>query len=118
MDYWNVTGVVDSCIWLFIGLLVFGYIIYHNVRLQRITNKVIDMIDQSKDYCNSLVEEAKSAGKETKQRLIIELENEINRFSKIKKDKNFPQQGPRIDRHIREIRSCIALIKDYEKIEE
>ena len=48
---------------------------------------------------------------------IIELENETNRFSKIKKDKNFPQQGPRIDRHIREIRSCIALIKDYEKIE-
>ena len=52
MDYWNVTGVVDSCVWLFIGLLVFGYIIYHNVRLQRITNKVIEMIDQSKDYCN------------------------------------------------------------------
>ncbi|MGN1398793.1 MAG: hypothetical protein ACI4WG_02180 [Erysipelotrichaceae bacterium] len=117
-DYWNVTGELNAYIWLLIGVLVLAYIIYHNVKMQRITNKVIEMIDQSKAFCNEIAQKAKTSDEETKQLLITQLENETNKFAKIKKDKKYPQQGPRIDRHIREIRSCIALIKDYERIEE
>ncbi len=118
MNLKNELGDFYYIIWIIIGILVAIYIIAYNIKMQRITNKMIDLIEKSSAHCNELIKQVKECNSETEiNEIILQLENENKRFQDYKNDeKHWPQQKPRILRHIKEIRTYIAFTKDYENM--
>lgn len=109
---------IGYIIWIIIGIATAIYIVLYNIKMQRITNKMIDIIDDSSKKCNELIKKAKECKNDEELKIVImQLEAEALKFHDYKKDKkNWPLQSSRIMRHIKEIRAYIIYANDYKKI--
>lgn len=109
---------IGHIIWIIVGIATAIYIVLYNIKMQKITNKMIDIIDDSSKKCKELVKKVKECqNDEELKRVIMQLEAETLKFHDYKKDKkNWPLQSPRIMRHIKEIRAYIIYAKDYKNI--
>lgn len=106
-----------SYVWVTIGILFAIYIIFYNIRMQKITNRMIAMIDQSKKRCDDLLMQVRNSKSIAEiNELIKEFENEASVYLNFKNNKKqWPLQTSRIMRHIKEIRTYITSANEIKK---
>ena len=110
-------GIVPSIIWIILGIAVIFYIYLHNKKMQDITVKMIDMIEESNKMIDDVLAKVKECDdEETRHQLIGTLEKEAERFLEYEKDeKNWPEQGSRIIKHIKDIRVYVTRAKEIDR---
>lgn len=103
-----------ALIWIVLAVIMFSYLIFHNIRMTKVLRAVMEITENSRNRCETLLDEMKKCTDKKEKKLILKkFETEEKEIRELfSKEKEWPGQGKRIREHLNMIKGYRIAAKE------